>query len=142
MVPLLETNFELTRALRAYTAAVGSACGAGPESCTVDAGTPASAYIALDGRLPRYPDRDVALIWDERFGWAMAVETHSAEDLLVVAYLGHDLLARPAKVARFAANVLAGRPGLLEPPRLREAGAHDWLTDRLRPYVTELLKAS
>ncbi|AXB43775.1 DUF6292 family protein [Amycolatopsis albispora] len=142
MVPLLETDFEFTRALRAYTAAVGSACGAGPESCTVDTGTPASAYIALDGRLRRYPDRDVALVWDERHGWALAVETHSAEDLLIVCYLGHKLLARPAEVARFAAKALSGRPGLAEPPQLREAGAHDWLTDRLRPYVTGLLKAS
>ncbi|QFU88151.1 DUF6292 family protein [Amycolatopsis sp. YIM 10] len=142
MVPLLETDFEFTRALRAYTAAVGSACGAGPESCTVDTGTPASAYVALDGRLPRFPDRDVALIWDERHGWALAVETHSAEDLLVLGYLGRDPLARPAEVARYAARALAGKPGRAEPPWLREAGDHDRLTDRLRPYVTSLLAAS
>lgn len=141
MVPLLETDFEFTRALRAYTAAVGSACGAGPESCTVDTGTPASAYVALDGRLPRFPDRDLALVWDERHGWALAVETHSAEDLLVLGYLGRDLLARPAEVARFAAESLAGRPGQPEPPGLREAGAHDQLTERLRPYITGVLTA-
>ncbi|MGV9301451.1 DUF6292 family protein, partial [Amycolatopsis sp. NPDC003676] len=31
------------------------------------------AYVALDGHLPAYPGRDVALLWDEIHGWAAAV---------------------------------------------------------------------
>uniref|UniRef100_UPI0035E4303C DUF6292 family protein n=1 Tax=Amycolatopsis pithecellobii TaxID=664692 RepID=UPI0035E4303C len=65
---------------------VTDALGIGLESCTVDHDSPVSAYVALDGRLPHYPDRDVALLWDERHGWAAAIETHSGEDLIVLRY--------------------------------------------------------
>ncbi|WP_410599668.1 DUF6292 family protein [Amycolatopsis sp. lyj-90] len=40
----------------------------------------AGAYIALDRRLPDHPDQDVALVWDERYGWSLALETNSSED--------------------------------------------------------------
>jgi hypothetical protein len=65
------------QALRTYLAAVGAEVGIGLESVTIDHETPMSAYLALDTRLPDYPDRDLALVWDERYGWAAAVETLS-----------------------------------------------------------------
>lgn len=34
---------------------------------------PANAYVALDERLPGFPDHDVALLWDERSGWSAAI---------------------------------------------------------------------
>jgi hypothetical protein len=86
------------------------------------------------------PDRDLALLWDERHGWSAAMETHSGEDLIVLAYLnGEDVLPEPCEVARFLAALRAndhsvGRP---DPPRLRAAGHHDALTARLLAYPVE-----
>jgi hypothetical protein len=77
----------LRRSLLGYFEPVCDAVGVGLESCVLDLDHPVSAYIALDCRLDRYPDRDLALVWDERHGWALAMETHSGEDLIVVRYL-------------------------------------------------------
>jgi hypothetical protein len=84
-------------ALRAYLATVASGLGIGLESCTLDADAPVSAYLAVDHKVAAYPDRDVALLWDERGGWSLAVETHSGEDLIVLADLGADDVAPPAE---------------------------------------------
>ncbi|OAP24395.1 hypothetical protein A4R44_04786 [Amycolatopsis sp. M39] len=108
-----------------YLAEVTGALGIGLESCTVDHDTPVSAYVALDGRLPAYPGRDVALLWDEIHGWAAAVETHSGEDLIVIRYLAGPSVAPPAsRVAEFAAAVRDDdhRIGCLAPPGLRTPG--------------------
>ena len=37
----------------------------GPEASCWDVDDRATAYVALDGRLPGYPDHDLALVWDE-----------------------------------------------------------------------------
>jgi hypothetical protein len=102
------------RELRAYITAVAHALGVGPESTTVDTTTPASAYLALDGTTPAFPDRELALLWDERRGWSAAVETHSGEDLLVLADLDAAHGARPAPrvLVDFVSRLRAGR---LEP---------------------------
>lgn len=69
----------------------------------MEAAEEVSAYVALDGRLARHPDRDTALLWDERSGWSFAMETHSGEDLLVLAHLGGELVPDPLRVAAFVA---------------------------------------
>ena len=97
--------------LRAYLAAVARAVGVGPEAGTVDLGPPLSAYLAVDHRLAAHPDRDAALLWDERYGWAVAVETHSREDLIIVDHLGAPAVPPPARVARFLADVARRRAG-------------------------------
>ncbi|WP_181770715.1 DUF6292 family protein [Amycolatopsis pittospori] len=92
-----------------YLADVTRELGVGLESCTVDQDRPISAYVALDGRLPGYPGRDVALLWDETHGWAAAIETHSGEDLIVIRYLGGEAVAPSAsQVARFVAALREG----------------------------------
>ncbi|WP_410599495.1 DUF6292 family protein [Amycolatopsis sp. lyj-90] len=89
-------------ALWAYLAEVSDALGIGLESCTVDYDSPVSAYIALDVRLRNHPERDVALLWDELGGWALATETQAGNDLSVVRRLGGDSpLPSPARVAHF-----------------------------------------
>lgn len=119
--------------LPAYLAAVSAAVGVGVESCTADFGNPASAYIALDTRLPRHPGRDVALLWDERHGWSAAVEHDSGSDLLVVAYLGGELVPGPGRLARFLAAVRRGDvPAVPVVPVLNDGEAV--LLDRLRRY--------
>ncbi|HEY0498638.1 MAG TPA: DUF6292 family protein [Kutzneria sp.] len=97
------------RELRAYVAEVATALGVGPESTMVDATAPASAYLALDGSAPSFPDRDLALLWDERTGWSAVAETHSGDDLV----LGrpdpvHGVRPEPAVLTRFVRAVLAG----------------------------------
>ncbi|WP_344427665.1 DUF6292 family protein [Amycolatopsis minnesotensis] len=97
-------------ALRAYLGAVARTVGVGLESCTVDLDEPVSAYLAVDGRHPRFPDRDVALLWDERSGWAAAIEPHSGEDLTVLTYLGGSTsVPTPDTVARFTTAVMSGQ---------------------------------
>ncbi|GAA1959615.1 DUF6292 family protein [Amycolatopsis minnesotensis] len=116
-------------ALWTYLGDVTTALGIGPESCTVDHDSPVSAYVALDERLPGYPDRDVALLWDEARGWAAAVETHSGEDLIVLRYLGgRTIVPAPREIARFVTALHEDdhRIGRLDPPAIRPAAG---LTD-------------
>ncbi|HWC78574.1 MAG TPA: DUF6292 family protein [Pseudonocardiaceae bacterium] len=124
------------RGLRGYVAAAGALLGVGLESCTIDAGAPASVYLALDGQLSAFPDRDVALLWDERQGWSLAIETYSGEDLIVLTYLGDELLPSPEQVARFARSVVAGEHILGEPtPPEHAAVARTELASRVAGYL-------
>ncbi|WIV62202.1 DUF6292 family protein [Amycolatopsis nalaikhensis] len=137
MIPLLtgiDRDHGLRCGLTGYLAAVSAAVGVGEESCTVDLDDPASAYVALDLRLPRHPGRDMALLWNERHGWAFAMETHSGEDLLVLAYLGGELVPVPLRVGRFVAGIGAGGVPVAAPvpPELR--GDRGELLDRLLRY--------
>ncbi|CAL9542583.1 hypothetical protein SUDANB95_04226 [Actinosynnema sp. ALI-1.44] len=97
------------RELRRYVERIGDALDLSGECWCYDAGPPATAYLALEGRLPTHPDRDVALVWDERQGWSVAVETGCGEDLLVVADLP-GVVPRVEVVARFATRLLHGDP--------------------------------
>ena len=118
-----------------YLRDVTAELGIGLESCTLDHDRPVSAYVALDTRLPHYPDRDVALLWDEERGWAAAIETHSGEDLIVLRHLGGPAVAPPPRrVARFVTALheddhTVGRP---DPVKLRSAGDAGALTALLR----------
>lgn len=132
-----DTEFSFERRLRGYLDAVARAVGVGLESCTLDAGTPAAAYIALDWRLSRFPAHDLALVWDEVHGWAAAIEDATGEAATVLAYLGGEVFPEPRAVVRFLAAVRADDPdaGTLEAMALREAGDHDQLL-ALVPEVT------
>lgn len=122
-----DTEFSFERGLRGYVGAVARAVGVGLESCTLDVGTPAAAYIALDWRLSRFPDHDLALVWDEVHGWAAALEDDTGATALT--HLGGEVCPEPRAVVRFLAAVRADDPdaGTLEAPVLREAGDHDRL---------------
>lgn len=137
---LAEDTF--VRGLRAYLAAVANALGIGLESTTVDTAGPVSAYLALDGRVPNFPDRDLALLWDERHGWSIAVETHSGEDLLILTYLDprHGPVPAPRTVVDFVSAVRAGRPvGRADPPdRFRHTRRH--IDTLLAPYRHQALR--
>jgi hypothetical protein len=144
VIPLLtgiDREYGLLCGLTGYLAAVSAAVGVGEESCTVDVDAPVSAYLALDARPARHPGRDTALLWDERYGWSFAMETHSGEDLLVLAYLGGDLVPGPARVRGFVAAVRSpGGPDAAPVPpdvvggpadvlsRLARYRRHSWTT--------------
>jgi hypothetical protein len=135
---IVDTRDAFARGLRGYVGKVAAELGVGFESCAIDATPPAWAYVALDVRVARFPDRELALLWDERHGWSAAVETHSGEDLVVLTYRGGDLVPGPAAVATFVAAVLAddqsvGQPG---PPEQASAAELDVVADRLRDYET------
>jgi hypothetical protein len=131
----LPTGYPTVPALLGYLRDVTAELGIGLESCTVDHDSPVSAYVALDTRLPHYPDRDVALLWDEVHGWSAAIETHSGEDLIVLRYLGGPSVAPPPhRVARFLRALhdddhTVGRP---DPVPLRTAGDAGELAALLR----------
>ncbi|WP_328286155.1 DUF6292 family protein [Amycolatopsis orientalis] len=136
VIPLLtgiDREQGLLDALNGYLAAVGATLGVGAESCTMDVDAPVSAYIALDGRLARHPDRDIALLWDERHGWSFAMETYSGEDLLVLAYLGDEIVPAPSRVAGFVAALSLGGP--ISAPVPPDLGDHrEDLPNRLARY--------
>lgn len=136
MTTAVDTPFEIDLAieqrLRAYVSAVSGALGVGWASCALDLGSPRSAYVALDRRLPSHPDRDLALLWDERQGWTAAVETHSGEDLIQVDRMGGRIVPPPAEVVRFAAGL--GR----RPRRARARSRSEALRSPELPNVREL----
>ncbi|MFE2754534.1 DUF6292 family protein [Actinosynnema sp. NPDC059335] len=96
------------QALRGYVRRVSAEIGLTGECSCVQSEPRATAYLALDGRLPGIPDRDVALLWDERHGWAAAIETHSGEDLIIQARFGPDLVPSPRAVARWVEGLFRG----------------------------------
>ncbi|MCR6483777.1 DUF6292 family protein [Amycolatopsis sp. OK19-0408] len=122
------------RGLRQYLLAVAAELDAPAWFCEVD--VPATAYLALEGRLARFPDHETALLWDERDGWAAAVESAAGDDVVVLAYLGQDVLPAPEVVVAFVGSVYAGGyPGQPEPPNFRRPGAADGFDERLATYA-------
>nr|QEO73965.1 hypothetical protein [uncultured bacterium] len=125
-----------TRGLRRYVQAVAAELRLAGECSCADPGPPANAYLAVEGNLPSFPDRDLALLWDEEYGWAAAVETRSGEPPVVIAYLGGDVLPAVTEVAAFVAALLRDtHPGDPRPIRLRAYGAPDDFVHRLTHYL-------
>lgn len=119
--------------LRCYVESVAELLGIGPESTYCELNCPASAYLALAERHHSYPGRELALVWDEVYGWAAAVETASGEDLLVLGYLGAEIVPLPERVAGFVVRLLgdhAPTPG--DPPALPDCPD---LINRLARYA-------
>ena len=130
----LDFDSPAANGLRRYIRLVADELGLTGESSYVQLEPPAHAYLAVDGRFKSFPARDVALLWDEEHGWAAGVETHSGEDVMVLAYLGKDVLPAPRTVARFVRS-LSGEAGPVEPPAFRRPGDHDDLETRLAAYA-------
>lgn len=100
-------NEAAERGLGCYIDRIAHGLGLGSESTAHEWAEEATAYIALEQRLAQAPERDVALIWDQHYGWAVAVETGCGEDLLVHAWYGtHNLLPEPDELVRFTTTVL------------------------------------
>ncbi|MFC0430312.1 DUF6292 family protein [Kutzneria buriramensis] len=91
-----------------------------------------TAYLALHRRSPVFPELDLMLLWDERHGWSVALETAPADDPVVLAYLGGDVLAETDEVHRFVEDVIAGRcPGQPDAPPSLDAEQAEELVWRL-----------
>ncbi|WP_235998664.1 DUF6292 family protein [Qaidamihabitans albus] len=123
------------RGLKRYVELVADELRMPPAFCVDVDDYRATVYFALEERVPRYPDRDLALLWDEENGWAIGVESGCGEDIIVLAYLGGDIVPAPSLVARFVDDLMHERyPGQLEPPALRRAGTDDDLDERLAAF--------
>jgi hypothetical protein len=132
----LDCTQALSRGLAGYLAAVATAVAVPVEGTSYEVSDTATAYLALVGRLPDRPGRDLMLVWSEHAGWTVSVETQPTEPPVVLARLGGDPLPAPRSVARFVADALAGRAGDSFPP-LRHS--RSVLAARLSTYVAVFL---
>ncbi|WNV87830.1 DUF6292 family protein [Umezawaea sp. Da 62-37] len=140
----MDFDFDETVAagLRRYVNLVTGALGLTGECSYVEVERPAGAYLALDGGLARFPDRDLALLWNEEHGWSMAVETDSAEDPLVLAHMGGDPLPSPGEVAEWTSNFLRVGHDTRPAPATPVGDTVGDPTRRLRSYAAvELVSA-
>ncbi|AIJ24532.1 DUF6292 family protein [Amycolatopsis methanolica] len=139
--PGLDPQSRPARGLRRYIGLVEEELGLSGHGSFVQLDAPLSAYLAIDGHVPAFPDRDVALLWDERYGWSLAVEARCGEDLLVLAYLGGQVAPAPRVVAAFVRRALAGEAaGTPEPEVLPAPDLHDEL-GAYAPVAEKLLAA-
>jgi hypothetical protein len=130
----LEFSSAAARGLARYVRLIASELDLAEHGYYTQLDTPAHAYLALDTRAEDHPTQDAALVWDEVHGWAVAVESRA--DLVVLSYLGDDVLPAPRVVAALTRQVLAGTaPVRATPPALREADDHDDLPARLASYA-------
>ncbi|KMS92713.1 DUF6292 family protein [Prauserella rugosa] len=136
----METDTDSTPALRrgldGYVRAVARELDIPAESTSFEISDTATAYIGLSTRWPSLPGNDLMLIWDERTGWSLAVETTPAERGIVIAELPRDVVPAPSVVSRWVAETLSGHDETV--PRQRSATAVDRhaLADRLAVYTS------
>lgn len=125
------------RGLRRYLDEVAAELGIPGECACADSGPPARAHLAVAGHLSSFPDHDLALVWDEEYGWGAAVEAERDDPPVVLAYLGVEVLPPAADVAAFTRAFLREEyPGDPRPVRLRAVGDADGLIDRLSRYAS------
>jgi hypothetical protein len=126
----------LRQGLAGYVRAVAAAVDVPVEGATFEVSDTATAYLALACRWPQRPSQDLMLVWDERNGWMVAVETGPAEEPLVVAYLrGDDVVPEPRVVASFVTDVIAGGRANGPSPVFPTAQGRHGLAQRLARYV-------
>ncbi|WP_409186182.1 DUF6292 family protein [Amycolatopsis sp. VS8301801F10] len=134
-LPAADDPQALRRVLADYVREVAAAVGVSAECTSCEVADTVTAYVALSGRSPRFPGRDLMLVWSVRQGWTVAVETTPSEAPQVVAHLGGDVTPAPERVRQFVTEVLrsaeaAGSPG----PALAAPGGGD-LRTRLEERV-------
>jgi hypothetical protein len=125
---------ELTLGLTGYLRAVASAVGESASGTSCEVSDTATAYIGLTRRRP-LSGRDLMLVWSERDGWAVLVETDPAEPSIVVSRLGGDDPAPPPwVVARFVSDTLTSAPARPPAPAQHRPDRRR-LADRLAGYT-------
>lgn len=102
-----EADTAVARGLAGYVGAVAGALNVSVEATGFEVSDTATAYLALAVRSPEHSDHDLMLVWTERHGWALAVETAPSEQPAVLAHLGADPVPPPHDVARFVTGALA-----------------------------------
>jgi hypothetical protein len=127
----------LSRSLADYVQQVAAALGVPAHAVAYEVSDTATAYLGLMQRSPNHPTRDLMLVWDEKLGWYLAVETHPEETVLVLSHLRGDVVPDPAVVARFVGAVIAGghidRLHSVQPPLDRISMAKKMAESRVVP---------
>ncbi|HEX4252804.1 MAG TPA: DUF6292 family protein [Pseudonocardia sp.] len=124
--------------LRHYVLAVADGLGVRPSAVGHVPRPRAGAYLALRERLPDFAGREVAVVWDAHHGWGLGVETSSGEDLIMLAYLGEDVLPEPDEVVAFVRTLLRGQgAGQLKPPIVRSCDLRARLASYLPPELAD-----
>jgi len=135
MIMDVDVDSSAARGLHEYVRCVAAALGLRGESWLVQLESPANVYLALDERLSAFPDGDVAVTWDEEHGWALGVESNPGAELLVLGYLGDDVLPAPEVVAAAVRRSVVGTLPRNGRPAYRAAGDADDLLSRLAAYA-------
>src|ERR1043165_8728767 len=104
-----DSIWALSKGLAGYLRAVADAVGVPAEGTTYEISDTATAYVALTRRCPERPGRDLMLVWSERTGWTVSVETDPEEAPIIIARIDGELLPAPETVARFVTNALKHR---------------------------------
>ena len=108
----VDFDYEATRKLRSYAQRVSAALGQQGESWCVESERPGAFYLAVEGRLPNFPDEDLALIWREKRGWHAVVERSDEGGVHEIAHLVEKGEPSPHKVAEWVASLLRDVPRL------------------------------
>jgi hypothetical protein len=133
----IHTDISLRHGLAGYVVAVAAEVGVPVEGTGFEVSDTATAYLGLAGR---QAGRDLMLVWGERVGWSVAVETTPSEPPSVIARLGGvDPVPDPRDVGRFAVDVQAGRGPGAGRPDFRFPGDRDDLAGRLSRYAVDLV---
>jgi hypothetical protein len=115
----------LRQRLATYVREVAAAVGVPTEATGFEVTDTATAYLGLEQRWATQPHHDLMLVWDERLGWYIAVETTPTETPVVLAYLNGDTVPPPTAVARFVSDTTgdqhASRIRPVQPPTDRAA---------------------
>jgi hypothetical protein len=109
MLGLADTPVPLNRRLAVYVNQVAAAIGVSAEATGYEVTDTATAYLGLDRRWVAQPAYELMLVWDERLGWYLAVETTPTEPPVVLAYLTGDTVPSPAVVAQFVTDTADGQ---------------------------------
>jgi hypothetical protein len=133
----LDQDDAAARGLRRYVHLVAEAVGVGAEASTIQFDDPVSAYLALDRCSPQHPDQDLALLWDERQGWALGVESAVSADVRVLGFLTLDVLPSPSTVADYVAAACRGDGFGAAVPDATLPDA-EGLAERLADYVDQV----
>lgn len=101
----LDFDDTVARRARQYVREVVMGLGLRGDSSFVETHPRTAAYVALDGRLPDFPDHYVALLWNELTGWSVAVEDRRGE-LVELERLDGDPRPAPAVVVSWVQGLL------------------------------------
>jgi hypothetical protein len=131
----VDSTHELSQGLAGYVRAVAIALELPEQGTSFEISDTATAYVAL-GQTARHPGEDLMLVWSERNGWVLAVETDPTAESSVIAFFGgDDAVPKPSLVAGFVREVLAGERDPGRSPAFSTEGNRADLADRLYPYV-------
>ncbi|HEX4723454.1 MAG TPA: DUF6292 family protein [Pseudonocardiaceae bacterium] len=138
----LDRESAAARGLRRYVELVAEAVGIGADASATQFDDPVNVYLPLERCATAYPEHDLALIWDERYGWMLAIEVPGTVQLTVLGYLADTLLPTPPVVAEYVTRACSGAGFGQARPERHARPTDDDLADRLAAYAGRVYGAS